>query len=47
MEDDEDADDDNNIPNLVQLYEVGAFDGEPMDKAEENAVEEQPHDEVG
>jgi hypothetical protein len=26
---------------------VGAFDEEPMDEAEENAAEEQPHDELG
>jgi hypothetical protein len=45
--DDEDADDDNNIPDLVLLYESGAFDDEPMDKAEENIVEQQPHDELG
>jgi hypothetical protein len=47
MEDDEDADDDNNIPHLAHLYEAGAFDDEPMDEAEENVVEEQPHDELG
>jgi hypothetical protein len=47
MEDDEDADDDNNIPDLAHLYEAGAFDDEPMDKAKENAVEGQPHDELG
>jgi hypothetical protein len=44
MEDDED---DNNIPDLAHLYEAGAFDDEPIDEAEENAVEEQPHDELG
>jgi hypothetical protein len=47
MEDDEDADDDNNIPDLAHLYEAGAFDDEPIDKAEENIIEEQPHDELG
>jgi hypothetical protein len=47
MEDDEDADDDNNIPDLAHLYEAGAFDDEPMDEAEENIVEQQPHDELG
>jgi hypothetical protein len=46
MEDDEDADDDNNIPDLAHLYEAGAFNDEPMDEAEENAVEEQPHDKL-
>jgi hypothetical protein len=46
MEDDEDNDDDNNIPYLAHLYEAGVFDDEPMDEAEENAVEEQPHDEL-
>jgi hypothetical protein len=46
MEDDEDADDDNNIPDLAHLYEAGAFDDEPIDEAEENIVEEQP-DELG
>jgi hypothetical protein len=38
MEDDEDADDDYDIPDLAYLYEVGAFDNEPMDEAEENAT---------
>jgi hypothetical protein len=28
-------------------YETGAFDDEPMDEVEQNAVEEQPHDELG
>jgi hypothetical protein len=47
MEDDEDNDDDNNIPDLAHLYEAGAFDDEPMDEAEENTAEEQPHDKLG
>jgi hypothetical protein len=47
MEDDEDVADDNNIPDLAHLYEVGVFDDEPMDESEENAVEEQPHDDLG
>jgi hypothetical protein len=49
MEDDEEADDDDddNIPDLAHLYEAGAFDDESMDVAEENIVEEQPHDELG
>jgi hypothetical protein len=47
MEDDEDADDNNNIPDLAHLYEAGAFDDTPMDEAEENTVEKQPHDELG
>jgi hypothetical protein len=47
MENNEDANDDYNIPDLAYLYEVGAFDDEPMYEAEENAVEEQPHDELG
>jgi hypothetical protein len=47
MEDDEDADDDNNIRDFAHLYEAGAFDDEPMDEAKENAIEEQPYDELG
>jgi hypothetical protein len=47
MESDEDDDDDNNNPDLAHLYEVGAFDDEPMDEAKENAAEELPHDELG
>jgi hypothetical protein len=46
MKEDEEDGDDKNIPNLAHLYEVGAFDYEPMDEAEENAAEEQPHDEL-
>jgi hypothetical protein len=29
------------------LYGAGAFDDEPMDEAKENAIEEQPYDELG
>ncbi|RLN30471.1 putative Tam1 transposon protein TNP2 [Panicum miliaceum] len=47
MEDDEDNDDDNNILDLDHLYEVGGFNDEPMDEAEENATEEVPHDDLG
>jgi hypothetical protein len=47
MEDDEKGDNDNNIVDWAHFYEAGAFDDEPMDEAEENAVEEQPHDELG
>jgi hypothetical protein len=48
MEDDEEDGDENNIPDLAHLYEAGAFDDdEPMDETEENAVEEQPHGELG
>jgi Transposase family tnp2/Domain of unknown function (DUF4218)/Transposase-associated domain/Domain of unknown function (DUF4216) len=44
MEDDEDNDDDNTIPDLAHLYEAGAFNDEPMDEVEENAAEDVPHD---
>jgi hypothetical protein len=47
MEDDEEDDDANNIPDWAYLYKAGGFDDEPMDEAEENTVEEQPHDELG
>ena len=53
MQDDEGDDDDDNIADCVYLYEVGAFEDEPMDDAEEmdevgeNAAEDQPHDELG
>jgi hypothetical protein len=47
MEDGEDDDVDNNIPDLAHLYEAGAFDDEPMDETKENVAEEQPHDELG
>ena len=42
-----DDDDDNNIADWAHLYEVGAFEDEPMDGAEENAAEDQPPDELG
>jgi hypothetical protein len=47
MKNDEDDADDSNNSDLAHLYEAGAFDDEPMDKAEENAAEELPHDELG
>jgi hypothetical protein len=45
MEEDKEDDDKNNS-DLAHLYEAGAFDDEPMDEAEENAVEELPYDEL-
>jgi len=42
-----DDDDDNNIADWAHLYEAGAFEDEPMDKAEENSTEDQPPDELG
>ena len=53
MEDDEGNYNNNNIADWAHLYEVGAFENEPMDgteemdEAEENAAEDQPHDELG
>jgi hypothetical protein len=43
----EDDDDDNNILDLAHLYEMGAFDDEPIDEVQENAAKEQPHDKIG
>ena len=48
MEDNEEDNDDDNIPDWAHLYEAGAFEDEPMHEAEENAAEEQqPPDELG
>ena len=47
MQDGEGEDDENNIADWAHLYEAGAFEDEPMDKAEANAVEDQPLDELG
>ena len=47
MEDGEGDDDDNNIADWTHLYEVGAFEDEPMDEAEENVAKDQPPDELG
>ena len=47
MEDNEEDNDDDNMPDWALLYEAGAFEDEPMHEAEENAAEEQPPDELG
>ena len=39
MEDDEEEDDDNNIADMAHLNEADAFENEPMNEAEENAVQ--------
>ena len=50
---DGEGDNDDNIIDWAHLYEAGAFedesmdDAEEMDEAEENAVEDQPPDELG
>ena len=50
---DGEGDDDDNIADWAYLYEVGSFEDEPMDDAEEmdeareNEVEDQPPDELG
>ena len=50
---DGEEDDDHNIADWAHLYEAGAFedelmdDAEEIDKAEENASEDQPPDELG
>ena len=50
---DGEGDDDDNIVDWAHLYEAGVFEDEPMDDAEEmdetgeNAVEDQPPDELG
>ena len=38
MEDNEENNDDDNIPDWAHLYEAGAFEDEPMHEAEENAA---------
>ena len=48
IEDNEEDNDDDNIPDWGHLYEAGAFEDEPMHEVEENAAEEQqPPDELG
>ena len=48
MEDNEENNDDDNIPDWAHLYELGVFEDEPMHEAEANAAEEwQPPDELG
>ena len=42
-----DDDDDKNIADWAHLYEVGAFEDEPMDETEANSVEDQAPDELG
>ena len=40
MEDNEENNDDDNIPDWAHLYEAGVFEDEPMHEAEANAAEE-------
>ena len=47
MEDSEEDNDDDNIPDRAHLYEAGVFEDKPMHEAEENAAEEQPPDDLG
>ena len=48
MEDNEENNDDDNIPDWAHLYEAGVFEDEPIHEAEANAAEEQqPPDELG
>ena len=47
MEDNEENNVDDNIPDWAHLYEAAAFEDEPMHGAEENAAEEQPPDRLG
>ena len=48
MEDNEENNDDDNIPDWAHLYEAGVFEDKPMHEAEANAAEEQqPPDELG
>ena len=47
MEDNEEDNYDDNIPDWAHLYEAAAFEDEPMHGAEENAAEEQPPDGLG
>ena len=47
MDDGEGDDDDNNIADWAHLCEVGSFEDEPLDEAEENATEDLPLDELG
>ena len=48
MEDNEEDNNDDNIPDWAHLYETGVFEDEPMHEAEANAAEEQqPPDELG
>ena len=48
MEDNEEDNYDDNIPDWAHLYEAGVFEDEPMHEAEANPVEEQqPPDELG
>ena len=42
-----DDNDDKNIADWAHLYEVGAFEDEPMDETEANFAEDQPPDELG
>jgi len=47
MEDNEEDDDNNDIPDWAFLHEVGGFQDEPMDECEANVAQEQPPDELG
>lgn len=44
MDYDEEEDD---VPYFVHIYEVGAFEEEPIDKAKEHVAEKQVPDELG
>ena len=43
----EDADDDNNLPDWVWVHEAGGFQDEPMDEGEANVAQEESPDELG
>ena len=48
MEDNEEDNNDDNIPDWAHLYEAGVFEDKPMHEAEANAAKEQPPpDELG
>ena len=47
VQDGEGEDDENNIADWAHLYEVGAFEDEPMDETEANSIEDQAPDELG
>jgi hypothetical protein len=47
MEDDDEEDDGSNNSDWAHIHEVGAFEDEPTDEAEENTPEEQPPNKLG
>ena len=47
MQDGDGYEDDNNFADWAHLYEVGAFEDETMDEAEENFAKDQAPDELG